>query len=740
MKTLVRRITQFSLLSVCFALWTAIVSHGATGIAVWPVDSLTRVMQTDPPQSNVPVTLYAAGGEYADFQIAIQAPSGGLTNTNVVASDLTGPGGAIASTNVLLYRELYVDVTQSSPNWGGSNQPLPRGYYPDPLLPFVDPDTGLPPNSGATYQAVPFSVSGGQNQPIWVDVFVPRGTAAGEYQGVFTITSDQGSAQVQLVLNVWNFSVPLKPSLLSSFNAGGTETRAVDLALLRHRLMPDQVVSASTEASDVANYGLTSVDLGIYSGANYGQCHMSAAPSAAAFAAAKASNNSNLLIYDYSADEIDNCTNVFPTLIQWAANMHAAGVNNLVTMAPTPALFSDGTGSGRSAVDIWATETDEFATSSTYVAQALAKGDQVWSYTDLVQDAYTPKWEIDFLPINFRIIPGWINPVLGLTGILYWNVVDWSSDPYTDVYAPDNPGYPGEGQLVYPGAPAGLQGLAPSMRLKWLRDGVQDYEYFQILKALGQSAFALQVAQSVGPDWTNWTRNPATLEAAKIKLGQAINSSSGSTGGSGTSDFSISATPSSQTVFAGSNTSYSLNVGALDGFTGIVGLAASGLPAGVGASFTPASVTGGSGTSILSVTTASTATAGIFTITIQGTSNGLTHETTVQLVIDASTPPPPPDFSISTSPSSQTVSRGGSTAYSITITPIHGFTGTVSFGVSGLPSQTRSSFSPSSVTGSGSSTLKITAGSKAPRSTYTLTIKGKSGTLSHHTTVSLTVH
>jgi hypothetical protein len=206
--------------------------------------------------------------------------------------------------------------------------------------------------------------------------------------------------------------------------------------------------------------------------------------------------------------------------------MHAAGVDNFVTMAPTPALFSDGTGSGRSAVDIWVTETDEFATSAPYVTQALAKGDQVWSYTTLVQDAYTPKWEIDFLPINFRIIPGWISPVLGLTGIQYWNVDDWSSDPYTNVYSPDNPGYPGEGQLLYPGAAAGLTGVAPSMRLKWLRDGVQDYEYFQILKGVGQGAFALQVGQTVAPDWTNWTRDPAALEAARIQLGQQINSSS----------------------------------------------------------------------------------------------------------------------------------------------------------------------------------------------------------------------
>ena len=52
--------------------------------------------------------------------------------------------------------------------------------------------------------------------------------------------------------------------------------------------------------------------------------------------------------------------------------------------------------------------------------QALAKGDSLWSYNTLVQDPYSPKWEIDFDPINFRIQPGFISQSLGPTGMLYW--------------------------------------------------------------------------------------------------------------------------------------------------------------------------------------------------------------------------------------------------------------------------------------------------------------------------------
>jgi hypothetical protein len=61
------------------------------------------------------------------------------------------------------------------------------------------------------------------------------------------------------------------------------------------------------------------------------------------------------------------------------------------------------------------------------------------------------------------------------------------------------------------------------MRLKWLRDGVEDYDYIQILKNLGKEDLAMQIARSVGPDWTNWTRDHAKLYAARQQLGEAIN-------------------------------------------------------------------------------------------------------------------------------------------------------------------------------------------------------------------------
>ncbi|HVW86967.1 MAG TPA: DUF1349 domain-containing protein [Bryobacteraceae bacterium] len=103
---------------------------------------------------------------------------------------------------------------------------------------------------------------------------------------------------------------------------------------------------------------------------------------------------------------------------------------------------------------------------------------------------------------------------------------------------------------------------------------------------------------------------------------------------SGTSpDFTISASPASRTITAGTSTTYTATMGALNGFNGSINLAATGLPAGATASFSPASVNG-SGTSTLTVTTTGSTPAGSSTITITGTSGSLVHSATVTLVVN----------------------------------------------------------------------------------------------------------
>jgi hypothetical protein len=196
-------------------------------------------------------------------------------------------------------------------------------------------------------------------------------------------------------------------------------------------------------------------------------------------------------------------------------------------------------------------------------------------------------------------------------------------------------------------------------------------------------------------------------------------------------DFSMAASPTSASVTQGSSVSDTITITPQNGFTGSVALSASGLPAGVTASFSPSSTTG---TSTLTLTASSTATTGTATVTVTGTSGSLTHSTTLSLTLN---PAAAPNFSLSDAPGSLSIAQGSSGTSTISVTPQNGFTGSVSLSASGLPSGVTASFNPSSTTGT--STLTLTASSTATTGTATVTITGTSGSLTHTTTLSLTV-
>ncbi len=212
-------------------------------------------------------------------------------------------------------------------------------------------------------------------------------------------------------------------------------------------------------------------------------------------------------------------------------------------------------------------------------------------------------------------------------------------------------------------------------------------------------------------------------------------------GGTATPDFSISASPSSRTVTAGSGTTYTVSITSLNGYNGTVNLGTNALPNGVSAYFTPSSLSG-SGNSTLSVGTSSATAAGTYTITITGTDStgSPAHSTTVTLVVNGQTTG---DFSIEALPTSQRVSRKGSASYTITVTSQSSFSGSVALSVSEAIPQSRANFSVNPLTvssgSSATSTLTISTGPKSTGGPYTITITGTSGSLSHSVNVTLTV-
>jgi hypothetical protein len=218
--------------------------------------------------------------------------------------------------------------------------------------------------------------------------------------------------------------------------------------------------------------------------------------------------------------------------------------------------------------------------------------------------------------------------------------------------------------------------------------------------------------------WTDtWAGTGRTISGANFKTGV--------TG----PDFTLSSSPSSQTVTQGGSATYNLTITPTGGFSGQVNLSVGGLPSGATSSF---SANPAAGSSTLTVTTSAATAGGSYTLTLTGTSGALMHTGTVSLVVNAQS------FALSSAPSSQTLQQGGgSTTYNVTITPSGGFTSPVNLSVSGLPTGATGTFSPNPATTT--ATLTITTSASTPVGSSTLTITGVGGGLTRSTTVSVTV-
>ena len=460
------------------------------------------------------IQLSAAQGEFEAFQIVVQAPSGTINDVNIVVSDLeSSDGSRITRDNIALFREHYIQLDRPSPSNWRANPTRGKGLYADALIPFVDPDTGKD-IEGAELDAVPFSLKSGLNQPIWVDIFVPRDTVPGKYRGTYTVESDRETVRGKIDLNVWNFELPVEPSMNSFFDIWEDRGLEAQTLLLKHRLMPSQRIPYE-DPVELQELGIKSVRLPFWSGANYQTCKMDPSPTVAEFESAAAKFPSNVLKYVFAVDEIDKCVGLEKPLKQWSKNIHQAKLKHLAVMKPKPELYDS--------VDIWVVNPRMFAEAKKEIAEVRQQGDDIWFYTGY-STSYSPLWHLDSAPINWRIPQGWIAQSLDLKGVLLSRVDTWTREPWKKVpiYEQGKKDYPGVEMLIYPGDEVGLDRVVPSIRLKRLREGMEDYEYTQILKNLGHYDWAMNVVRRVGKNWGNWTKDPDTLYKARRKLGDKI--------------------------------------------------------------------------------------------------------------------------------------------------------------------------------------------------------------------------
>lgn len=503
---------------------------------VWAVSGLVRVGQNDPPGTTTAIALAGARGETVDVQVIVKAPLGGLTNVNVSVSELAGPNGAtIPPSSLTLYREHYVNVAGTANYGGGSNRPLGSGAYPEPLIPFTDPETNLALcESKAELKACNATIAAGFNQPYWIDISVREGLAnnpPGPYQGKVTITADKGNVTIPLTVTVLNFELPPQPSessLWTLWDPGpGNTIPTLDRALMRNKVMGWYDLPQDAPI-DISRFGLSRSGLKLSNKIGARCDNLVPAPETKQVNAVAGNYPAGLSLDFYAGDEINGCSKAYPMLIATGKNVHAANFNVktlITTNTPDPNLFNEG--NGRSAVDHWVL----LPSAEQWPPLPFASGGDLWSYSSCnTGSGNTPEWLIDYPPINERIQAGFLNWTQGAIGILYYRADGWTAGNTLASWNNVNTtacggglGRPGDGIFVYPPGPIASTEPAPGIRLKAIRDGIQDFEYAQMLKKLGQSDFANSVLIPIAGSWIRWNHEPGALESARTELARQLN-------------------------------------------------------------------------------------------------------------------------------------------------------------------------------------------------------------------------
>lgn len=463
------------------------------------LDSLVKVDPQRGPDSVAPSpTLVLCRGETGSFQVAVTAGDRPLAWLDLSPFELHGEDGAIPVRLEQLYREHFVQVDQPS----GNLVREPRAW-PDALLPL-------------RYVGHP-GLAAGRTAVFWVDVAVPRRASPGVYTARPEVLLAGEPHELDLTVTVVDIALPVERHLQANaavyfadvlLNYANehwsprSETWTYDTPqyvrireaiyelLLEHRLCAyDLPVRPGTPAAArwMTDPRVHSIRLPWLDDQGSAALRATVDQARALGVSAK--------LYYYAADEPP--PPAYPGVIAAAEALHAAapGVPFVATVAPVPELAE--------AVDIWCPNFANYLGPGYLDFAALAAeraaGKGTWWYTCCVPLAPYPTWLVDDDAVAPRASV-WAMAKYGLTGFVYSMAHGWSPDPYASVASFNQTN--GDGLLLYPGQPFGTDQPLPSIRLKLLREGLQDYELLRLL-ALERDA----AARRRGVEPRGWVRS-----------------------------------------------------------------------------------------------------------------------------------------------------------------------------------------------------------------------------------------
>jgi len=561
---------------VCALAFIAMTAQAEITLA--QMDAMTRVSRTESVTSTQ-IELDAARGEWEALQVIISGTSEDLKGITLEATPLTGPEGKVIAAPTIL-REHYVKVTKSTPM-----SPLPAGDYADALVPQDFAWQELPNEKHVNQPFwvevfVPYGTKAGVYKG---DLGVKGGLRAPISLNVFDFDLPVVPRLRTSIMTVWRRIAevhgfdrqkePPSPELCALLD------QYYDL-LTQHRLSIDQTYptypDGATGMLDEARVeaGMRKHLLQRHAGTlglplwpewpfadPLGKDRAAAMSYTAAWMKLMKKLRCESRGYVIMGDlDEPNDADGYAKVRRWGAffneveAVHQVRVPLLITEQPTPDKLWWGRLEG--AVDIWVPHFSqvwqdmEAPNGKRDIARRLKAGDEVWCYAALVQmpedweklhgkpsqltRANPPVWCLDYPAMNHRV-PAWVMPRHGLTGLCYWDTLFVS--PGVDVWAdagsfqhPDGDVYNGDGSYLYPATKKrhGVDMPVASIRLKWLREMAEDYDYLMLARDLGLVKEALALAATFARGFGDWDDDMGRLYTARRKLAELIVEKGGS--------------------------------------------------------------------------------------------------------------------------------------------------------------------------------------------------------------------
>lgn len=527
---------------------------GATRLEVWAVPEGATVFPdaAKEPENEVfsagerRIRLAGAVNEVVAFQVVVRS-SQPASITQVALDDLRAGGQVIPADRSAMFRQARVLVTDY-PAWFLRLTPYLREprRYPDVLVPLAAPRGGLP-----------IELRPNEAEAVWVEIRIPPGTPAGRYASRLKVWEQTGAAVLDVVLEVWPFALPLTRHLavVAGLDAAGLlnhhlevggkpyepgqlsfddplypkATAVLDAAvklLHDHRCAP--VLSDVQPRRQAGPAGSLELDWGDYDrlasalidGSAFEDRSTAAAwpmpigdrrPPPEVYGGWGSASYERMLVQylrqcaDHFARHgwLDHHFVWIPVDGTTPAQRYAqferlgrlirsadARLKAVCTLPPQAMSAwgerEDGFRDVSALVGIWAPSAG--AADPAELARQRAAGRRTWLKPD--RPPFAGSLAICAPPDHARSL-AWQAYRLGCDGLLLEAANAWPAAGTADAS--------GENCLIWPGRPFGLAGPVPSIRLKRLMRGIQDFEYLWLLERNNRPAIARRIAGDMVP-------------------------------------------------------------------------------------------------------------------------------------------------------------------------------------------------------------------------------------------------